>query len=67
MKFCARCDNARWICENHPERPWLGERACDCGGAGVPCPICNRTDVEDPDDIPEMPEGFVPDTVRKKP
>jgi hypothetical protein len=23
-------------------RPFLGERACQCGGAGAPCPDCNR-------------------------
>src|SRR5262249_20648285 len=22
IKFCARCDNARWVCEAHPDRPW---------------------------------------------
>jgi hypothetical protein len=59
MKFCARCDNGRWVCENHPDRPWLGDRACGCGGAGAPCPVCNRTDPGDPDDLPEMWEGFV--------
>jgi hypothetical protein len=24
MRFCARCDSCRWVCEAHPERPWLG-------------------------------------------
>jgi hypothetical protein len=30
MRFCARCDSCRWVCEAHPERPWLGPRACSC-------------------------------------
>ena len=41
VQSCARCDNCRWVCENHTDRPWLGARACGCGGAGAPCPICN--------------------------
>jgi hypothetical protein len=64
MKFCATCDNGRWVCENHPDRPWLGDRACTCGGAGMPCPICNRTERVDPDDLPDMPEGFVVEVKR---
>ncbi|TYL96112.1 hypothetical protein FXB40_12335 [Bradyrhizobium rifense] len=67
MKFCGRCDSCRWVCENHPERPWLGGRACDCGGAGAPCPVCNRIDADDLDDVPRMPGGFVAGVVRKKP
>jgi len=38
---CAWCDNTGWVCEDHPNRPWLGissrADACHCGGAGVPC------------------------------
>ncbi len=33
-----------WVCENHPDRPWQGPRACPCGAAGAPCPDCNTTD-----------------------
>jgi hypothetical protein len=62
MKWCARCDNCGWVCENHPDKPWLGDRACDCGGAGAPCPICNATDELT---APEMPEGFQPTIVNK--
>jgi hypothetical protein len=40
VKWCARCDNGRWVCENHPDKPWLGDSACGCGGAGEPCPVC---------------------------
>jgi len=29
------------------------------GAAGAPCPVCNRTDQEDPTDLPAMPPGFV--------
>jgi hypothetical protein len=60
MRWCARCDNCRWVCENHPHLPWEGPRACGCGGAGDPCPICNRGDSSDPNDVPEMPADFVP-------
>jgi len=33
----------------------LGQRACTGGGAGTPCPICNRSDELT---APQMPEGF---------
>jgi hypothetical protein len=42
MRYCPRCDNTRWVCENHLDRLFLGERACGCGGAGAPCPGCNK-------------------------
>ena len=49
------------VFESHVDRPFHGERACKCGGAGAPCPDCNRIDPADPDDVPAMPKGFVPD------
>ena len=49
---CSRCDGTQWVCEAHPERPWLGERACKCGAPGDPCPDCNKTET------PRMPPGF---------
>jgi hypothetical protein len=56
-KLRLRCDNARIVCEAHPELPWGdGPRACPCGAAGEPCPLCNN--VAD-GEVPEMPEGFV--------
>jgi hypothetical protein len=62
MKLCLRCDNARFVCEAHPDLPWEdGPRACPCGAAGKPCPLCNQ--VED-GDVPEMPEGFI--TIAKR-
>jgi hypothetical protein len=36
MMDCFRCEDCGWVCENHPERPWLGPHACDCSGAGAP-------------------------------
>jgi hypothetical protein len=48
---CFPCEDTRWVCEAHDE-PWLGERACSCGGAGAPCPDCNKAD------LPRMPPGF---------
>src|SRR5712671_6606140 len=35
---CRRCFNLRWVCEDHPDQPIHHD---DCGGAGVPCPVCN--------------------------
>ena len=53
------CGGARWVCEAHPDKPWDGESdredACHCGGAGMPCPVCNRTVGKE---RPEMPPGF---------
>ena len=61
MRYCPRCDNTRWVCETiWIGRSW-GERACKCGGAGAPCPDCNRTDPADPSGVPAMPAGFEPD------
>ena len=50
---CANCDDTRWVCEAHPERPWGDSlRICTCGGAGMPCPVCNTKEP------PELPAGF---------
>jgi hypothetical protein len=53
---CPQCESQLWVCENHPERPWIGKHACNCGAAGIPCPVCNPCDDETP---PELPPGFV--------
>ena len=42
---CPTCRGVRWVCENHPDRPWRSSNdfsldACGCG-AGIPC-HCNR-------------------------
>jgi hypothetical protein len=42
MAECFLCEDCRWVCESHPERPWRGVYACGCGSAGAPCPSCNR-------------------------
>ncbi|QOZ71120.1 hypothetical protein WN72_36050 [Bradyrhizobium arachidis] len=54
---CARCNGTHWVCENHPERPWEGSKACGCGGAGAPCPVCNRVG---PDEMPLLPTDLKP-------
>jgi hypothetical protein len=41
MLTCIFCADTGWVCENHARRPWEGPYACDCGGAGMPCPTCN--------------------------
>ena len=42
---CSNCDRTGWVCETHPHRPFkmFSKRAdaCECRGAGVPCPVCN--------------------------
>ena len=45
---CKICDDAGWVCENHPDLPWDGPRACSCGGAGAPCPACNVPTKDEP-------------------
>lgn len=48
MPTCPLCDDCGWVCENHLARPWEGEHACECGGAGMPCPYCNMSDEVSP-------------------
>jgi hypothetical protein len=59
MAICLTCEGCGWVCEAHLDRPWGddsdSERACHCGGAGAPCPACNRSDG---DHEPRMPPGF---------
>jgi len=38
---CTHCEDVGWVCEDHPEKPWEGPHACNCGAAGMPCPVCN--------------------------
>ena len=42
---CTPCEDCGWACEDHPEAPWDGARACVCGAAGMPCPKCNPSDL----------------------
>jgi hypothetical protein len=32
---CLVCEDTGWVCENHPDQPWEGPHACQCGGAGM--------------------------------
>jgi hypothetical protein len=41
MVKCHRCQDARWVCENHPDKPSGSKSDECCGGAGMPCPDCN--------------------------
>jgi hypothetical protein len=52
---CSICHDARWVCEDHPDRPWGITSGCNCGGAGTPCLACNPSDRDHP---PQMPEGY---------
>lgn len=53
--ICAYCDDCGWVCENHPGKPWDGDRACGCGVAGMPCVRCNPSDLANP---PRPPAGM---------
>ena len=55
---CSVCMETFWVCENHPAKPWDGPDACGCGGAGMPCLVCN---VPDDGERPRLPAGFVPE------
>ena len=44
---CPLCEDERFVCEKHPEKPWPHD---DCAGPGIPCPAC-----QDPDERPELP------------
>ena len=39
MVKCQRCRVVRWVCENHPDKPWDRDHEQICGGAGMPCPV----------------------------
>jgi hypothetical protein len=58
MTTCTRCDDCRWVCEAHPDRPWGGPHACACHAAGVPRPICNPSVELTP---PQLPHGLFDD------
>ena len=62
--LCPACDGMRWVCEEHTDRPWGAHpRACQCGGAGMPCLVCNQPK---DDERPSMPPDFVSQLDRDK-
>lgn len=52
---CICCEDTGWVCENDQDQPWTGPHACTCGGAGAPCPACNKSD---DGEVPRLPRGF---------
>jgi len=34
---CSRCEDAGWVCEEHPDKAMMHD---DCSGAGMPCRDC---------------------------
>jgi hypothetical protein len=55
---CKACDNTGWVCETHADRPGecsVSPRSCKCGGACMPCLICNQPDEGE---RPRAPPGF---------
>lgn len=53
MPECTICGGSNWVCEEHPDKPWDGDRRC-CGAPGVPCQ-CNPSDRNNP---PRELKGF---------
>jgi len=44
--------------ESHVGVPFVGKWACGYGGAGAPCPDCNKVDHADPADVSAIPPTF---------
>jgi hypothetical protein len=42
MVECQPSQDARWVCENHPDKPWGGGHGECCDATGRPCPDCNE-------------------------
>jgi hypothetical protein len=63
MMKCLLCEDCGWVCENHPDRPFEGEHACTCSGAGAPCSNCNPTSESN---APRRPDGFKTDADKKR-
>ena len=57
MVKCQRCRVVRWVCENHPDKPWDRDHERTCGGAGMPCPDCNEPREGE---RPAMSADFIP-------
>jgi hypothetical protein len=38
---CFRCAGTGFVCQAHPDLPWSGAFACDCGSRSKPCPSCD--------------------------
>jgi hypothetical protein len=69
---CANCEDARWVCETHTNKPW--PHGCNCS-AGAPCPVCSselgqaeaiqnflaRSDREDLNALKSTPVGGEPE------
>ena len=49
---CARCQDIRWVCEEHPDKPMEHD---GCKGVGMPCPLCNPADRGK---VPILPPAF---------
>ena len=47
MRNCENCQDEGWVCEGHHDVPFDGNNKC-CGGAGIPCKLCNESDQYNP-------------------
>jgi hypothetical protein len=54
MPQCNNCKDEAWVCEDHHDVPFDGNNNC-CGGAGMPCKVCNESDEDNP---PRMPKDM---------
>jgi hypothetical protein len=50
-----RCEGCLWVRESHPDTPWVGRARLRLWRRGMPCPLCNPRDEENP---PRPPKGF---------
>ena len=58
---CTRCQDIRWICEEHPDKPMEHD---GCKGAGMPCPDCNPSSRGK---VPVLPPDFEVDRRNDEP
>src|SRR5262245_48749271 len=61
---CERCRGERWICEQHPWKPFPHDA---CSGPGEPCPECQGEGrPELPDDWVSIASTLRPDVSRRR-
>jgi hypothetical protein len=66
---CPVCDDKGWVCKAHPDRPFrmfsFRADACECGGAGTPCRVCNPANLaHSPDSEASEVEAKAPELLR---
>ena len=59
MQYCVRCDNTRWVCEAHTQRPFLGECTLAVWGGRRAVPGLRQKRYRRARRHSAMPPGFV--------